>query len=296
MKALCANFQESFTKLPSGSLRLKFLAKYVKKGSAIYVHKKTGVISSELKRSPKQILHYWSQKIFKSKNENDYSALYPFARGRLYYVARTLIDYLGKKEKNKYLVCDFATGQGVLPLLLKKEKPNWKIICTEGSQDLCRKIQKSGIRAYHGELGLGKLGKFQADIGFLTWTLCNCRKPLNVLFNIRHHIKSSGLLVVADSSRILVPFKKPLKNLFTRKHPADIHPFYFSSTTLKALCECAGFETVYTNRYFDSDPIVLICRKKNQVPQGKKKIKCDDYRQIVKFFKQYDKLGKLFSQ
>lgn len=293
MKASVKNYRESFSCLPASSEELYFLRKYLKKGSSIYLHKKTGVVSSELKRSAEDILSYWSKKIFKSKNRNDYSAFYPFARARLYYVTRTFIDRLMKKIKKNWTVCDFGTGQGVLPELLKRECPNLKVFCTEGSRSLVNILKRKKQNVFFANLSSGSMPKIKVDCGFLTWTLCNCIKPYSVLLGIRKNIKHNGFLIIADSSRILVPFKKSLHDLLPNKHPADIHPYFFSAKSLTALLKCAGFQKVYCNRFFDSD-ILLIIAKKINLPSDRHKIICDSPKDVKKFFILLNKNSQIF--
>ena len=52
------------------------------------------------------------------------------------------------------------------------------------------------------------------DLASLNWTLCNCSNPISVLQSINNSLVDSGFLMITESSRILVPFKKPIYNYF----------------------------------------------------------------------------------
>ena len=164
-----------------------------RKVSRIFVDKKTGIIRSDLKSSPEEILDIWSKKIFNSKNINDYSAFLPFARSRLYYTALTLIEFLNKKNIKKRIYCDYASGQGVLIDILQKIEKKKIIIATEGSKELSKNIEKKyNINCLNVSLGSGQIkeknNNINPNIGFLNWTLCNCIDPLSVLRDVHNHL------------------------------------------------------------------------------------------------------------
>lgn len=294
-EASISSFRKSFSARPQDSIHLEFLDGYVRKGDAIYVHRDTGVVTSDLKHTPEQILEYWSDKIFTSSSVEDYSAYFPFARGRLYYVVRTFVDFLAKARPGQDIsFCDFATGQGVLPHLLRREMPKWSIRCTEGSKDLCQKLEEDGFIVDTCVLGQRTLPSFRVDLGSLTWTLCNCIRPLDVMMEIRDHIENNGYLVIADSSRLLVPFRKSLRDLFNASHPADSHPYFFSANSLCALLRCAGFTPVFVNRYFDSDVLLVIGQKQDELPSDDVLAPCDAAEDIRAFFSKYHELTATF--
>lgn len=278
-------------------IAIKGLDEFLHPGDSLYVHKKTGLVSSALSSTPEEILDYWTKKIFTSNSIEDYSAFRPFAIGRLTYAVRFLLDYISEHpEYSGQSFCDFATGQGVLPRILKlqPEAFKWNIGCTEGSFELHREMHSAGFNSYFGMLGDGSLEDFTVDFASLTWTLCNCIEPLEVLLDIRRHIKDGGLLVVAESSRILVPFKKSLADLLTRQHPADTHPFYWSKNSLSALLKCAGFEPVAVNRYFDSDVLVIVAKKNQSIPGEDMEVEADDPNVVLNFFNEYVKQNSYF--
>ena len=286
------NFQNCGEKIA-----IKGLNDFLYPGDNLYVHAKTGLVSSALSSTAEEILDYWTNKIFTSNSVEDYSAFRPFAIARLTYVVRFLLDYISEHpEYSGQSFCDFATGQGVLPRILRSQPEafEWSIGCTEGSRQLYQKMDAAGYSAYFGMLGDGSLEDFTVDFASLTWTLCNCIKPLDVLLDIRRHIKDGGLLVVAESSRLLVPFKKSLADLLNKQHPADTHPFYWSKNSLSALLKCAGFEPVAVNRYFDSDILAIVAKKKQNIPGVDIEVEADDVNLVLNFFKEYIKQNLYF--
>lgn len=283
------DFKESFLKLPRESIRLDFLDQYLTQGSGIYLHTKTGVISSELKFSQLDSMNYWSNRIFTSDDLEDYTGALPFARARMYYVLRTLLDFVEKKKLRPKSLTDFATGEGVFLDLLSREKLNLRIMATEGSKDLCDKLQKKGYSVDNVGLGLGELPKFQTDLATVMWTLSCALKPYEILMEIRKNISPGGYLLIAESSRILVPFKKSLEDLFSKVHPADTHPYYFSKKSMCALLEITGFKPVYVNRYFDSGVLLVIAKKEESI-KLKTSIDCDSTEIVNQFLQTWGSL------
>lgn len=288
-------YKKSFQSLPKQSLHLDVLDKYIRNGDKLYVHKETGVVSSELKFSAKDSVNYWSNTIFEFNEKDDYSATFPFAQSRLFYVLRTLIDFLKIENFNeKISYCDFATGEGVLPYLVSKNCPNWNITVTESSQKLCKLISKNNYKIYNNNLGYDELENFQVNVASLCWTLCNCISPLDVLKDVNKHMQDNGYLIIAESSRVLVPFKKALRDNFQRVHPADTHPFHFSKNSLSALLKCSGFKTVFVNRYLDTDYLVIIA-KKTKINDDEKII-CDDYQDVIDYYSRLDDLTDYYKK
>ena len=106
----------SFTKNGNGLIELPYISKYHEGGELLYVDKKTGLLRSKLVLDSQEVLDYWSNIIFASKDPEDYSALNPFAHSRLLYVLLTIKNYITNvivKKPNTIKLCDFATGEGV---------------------------------------------------------------------------------------------------------------------------------------------------------------------------------------
>ena len=105
-------------------------------------------------------------------------------------------------------------------------------------------------------------------------------------------LKKNGHIVIAESSRILVPYKKPIQMYFGNPDP-DSHPFHFSKNSLSNLLVLNKFNPVFINRYIDSDYLVIIAKKTTRV--NKKKIILDDYRKVKKFFISWYKDSKKYN-
>ena len=73
---------------------LNFLKQYIHPKSKIYLDLLTGIVRTELKYSENQILDYWSNKIFPSKNLDDYNSNLPFAVARLTYVSENIKNFI----------------------------------------------------------------------------------------------------------------------------------------------------------------------------------------------------------
>ena len=128
-------------------------------------------------------------------------------------------------------------------------------------------------------------------MGCLLWTLCNCVKPIDVLNSIHSSLKRNGLLLIAESSRILVPYKKPIYNFFVSEHETkNTHPWFFSYNSLSNLLEISGFSIIDANRYYDENDLVVIAQKKDKkkhIP----KIKIDKIQDVKKFLKDWERIS-----
>jgi hypothetical protein len=293
---LIINIEETYyNKTPKKNLnKLNFLKKYIHPNSELFIDNRTGIIRSELKKTPEEILQYWSKIIFTSKdkeysNQNGYTAAFPYAKARLNYVYETINNFLKNNKKN--VICDYACGEGILLDIFKK-KGYRNIIGVEHSKVLVKNIKKKlKIKCYSSGLGFGNLKNFQhleeARMSILTWVLCNCVNPLKVLREISSRIKVNNYICIAESSRILVPFKKKLNDYLNKKHISDTHPWHFTKNSLSNLLYLSNFEVVYTNYYKDSDILLLIGKKTKKI--NKKKIKTDDPKKIKNFLLEWDK-------
>jgi ubiquinone/menaquinone biosynthesis C-methylase UbiE len=133
--------------------------------------------------------------------------------------------------------------------------------------------------------------KEKFDISTLTWTLANAIDPLACLRDVVNDTKTGGYVCVAESSRILVPFRKSLSDYFSKTFPADLHPSNFSENTLKLLMQLAGLEIVFVNRYFDSDVLFIIGKKVDHQVEPKF---FDDQMQVVDFMKEWALASEFF--
>lgn len=283
----------SFKSLAPGAITVSGLRKYTFQGEALFVDPRTALLTSARKMSAEDIVRYWSQTIFSSIDPEDYSALNPFAQGRLLYALltyRKVLSETGRMPVSPHL-CDFAAGQGVLLDLAKLHAPGWVLSGTEDSGVLANSLKSRGYNVVRAALGLGitnivdQLGG-RPNLGTICWTLCNCVDPIAVLSQVHEALAEDGYLCVAESSRILVPFRKSLGDLLSRVHPTDTHPFYYSQRSLSALLRVTGFEPVFFNRYFDSDVLIVIA-KKLPTPGRTQMIEVDDPGAVIEFMEKW---------
>lgn len=304
MKCLARDVKASFGgHLPEDAIPLDFIGRYTG-GELLYVHRLTGILSSSLQHTPEDILDYWSNQIFESTDPADYDSELPFARARLTYVLATALDFMRRADAGVWeamsgVWCDYATGKGTFLKISKLMQPQQEVIATEASAALCAKLADDGFKVVNCGLGFGQLGAElparSVDAGFLSWTLCNCIDPLHVLLEIRESLKDSGFLVVAESSRILVPFRKSLSQYLSPRHPQDCHPFHYSHPALRALFRIAGFTPVYANRWQDSDVLLIVARKA-EVPRDDEMVECVPSDLVFDFMKEWHRVSEFFDK
>jgi len=287
------NLSNEFSSVQPGAIELDFLSKYLPIGDKIFVNPISGFITSQRYMSANDVAKYWSDKIFPNKSEESYSAYNPFAQARLFYVVKTIAQYLKFNEHSNQHWCDFATGEGVLLSLLRNNYPKLRISGTEHSSTLVESLNSNGFDVQIKTLGIqaSMLNKEQFDISTLTWTLANAIDPLACLRDVVDNTKTGGYVCVAESSRILVPFRKSLNDYFSKTFPADLHPSNFSTNTLKLLMQLAGLEIVFVNRYFDSDVLLVIGKKVSHKVEPKF---FDDQMQVVEFMREWALASEFF--
>ncbi|WP_415300325.1 methyltransferase domain-containing protein [Candidatus Pelagibacter sp. Uisw_134_02] len=285
------------------TIKLKFSKKISK--SVIYISKKTGSIFHSPTNNAQESLEAWSKKIYSKKidtKEVKYTSNNPIMKSRHYYSAIFLNDML---KKGKINFCDYGTGEGNFGKELIKINKNIKFNFTEHSPalysktvKLIKKINKGIFYSHNGsiESSVNDKNFKNFDAASLLWTLCNCVKPVEVLGAIHSSLKCNGLLIISESSRILVPFKKPIHNFFVSSHHTqNTHPWYFSYNSLSNLLEICGFRIIKFNRYYDENDLVVIAQKKNKKSHNPK-IKIDNYNMLNKFFKEWEKNSNFFKK
>ena len=287
------NLSNEFSSVQPGAIELDFLSKYLPIGDKIFVNPISGFITSHRQMSASDVAKYWSDYIFPDKSEESYSAYNPFAQARLFYVVQTVAQFLKFNEQSNLRWCDFATGEGVLLKLLRNHYPLLKIYGTEHSSVLVESLKSNGFEVEIKTLGIqtSMLNKEQFDISTLTWTLANAIDPLACLRDVVANTKNGGYVCVAESSRILVPFRKSLSDYFSKTFPADLHPSNFSANTLKLVMQLAGLEIVFVNRYFDSDVLLVVGKKVDHQVEPKF---FDDQKQVVDFMKEWALASEFF--
>jgi hypothetical protein len=293
--ASAQDVKDSFSgdNIESNLIPIEVTRSYVQNNDILYVNKATGICSAKLPININEVVQYWSNNIFKSSSPEDYNAFLPFATARLFYVFRSIIDFFKLTTDSKLTIADFATGQGVLLNIIKNFSKNLNLVGTEHSGDLVEMLSNSGFNIQSTPVTSKMPSLFEADIGIINWTLSCCADPYDFLLGVRNNLSDSGYVVVAESSRIMVPYKKPLSYLLNPTHPTNIHPFYFSKNSLAALLQSCGFEVRYTNRFFDSD-VLLIIAQKSSMPNQDKKLVVDSAEDVINFFNKYHELTNFY--
>jgi len=287
-----AEIRTEFNKVSEYAIPLAFLADYLPFGDMIWVQPKTGFVTSSRQMSAENVAKYWTEVIYPDSSQESYSAHFPFAKARLLYVMQTVAQFLKLNLESNLAWCDFATGEGVFLEHLRLFYPKVEIYGTEHSAALVEQLQNRNFDVNARSLGNITVGNNQLfDISTLSWTLANCIDPLAVLLDVVSQTKMGGYVCVAESSRILVPFRKSLKDYFSPKMPADLHPSNFSANTLRCLMQLAGLEICYTNRFFDSDVLLVIGRR----VETEVKVTYIDFKDdVVEFFKKWDRNSHYF--
>ena len=245
------------------------------------------------RRSSKEIADEWSNKIFGKKfSDNQYTSRIPAVIARHVYVLETIIKNLQLKNKT---LCDFGAGEGQFLEFLKKKKLGCKLFGIEPSEKNCKILTKKKIQNYKGTVEdySDKKNKVKFDIVTLMWTLCNTSNSYEIIKKASELVNKNGHIVIAESSRILVPFKKPIQMYFGKGNP-DIHPFHFSKNSLSNLLIINKFKPIFINRYIDSDYLLVIAKKIDKIET--KKINLDDYKKVKKFFEAWFKESKKYNK
>jgi hypothetical protein len=286
------DLQREFSTISPGAFQLDFLEKYLQPGDSIFVQPVSGFVTSSREMGAEAVAKFWSEIIFPDSSQESYSAHFPFAKARLLYVLETTAQFLKLNIGSSLAWCDFATGEGVFLELLRRFYPSIEIYGTEHSATLVKQLRSQNFNVSEKALGSVTVDDNKLfDVSTLSWTLANCIDPLAVLLDVVSQTKMGGYVCVAESSRILVPFRKSLKDYFSPKMPADLHPSNFSANTLRCLMQLAGLEICYTNRFFDSDVLLVIGRRiENEV----KPTYFDTADAVVHFFREWDMQSHYF--
>lgn len=288
----------NFKNKKNDKIYLNFLSKYSR--SKVYISKKSGLVYHEDYKSSNAIVNEWSKKIYNGKMDpknNFYTDDFPGMSARHFFV----LDFLNRKFniKNKKII-DFAFGEGGLLLKARKIYGCRNLYGVEHSKKNINKMKQrfkkekmkapiafeSNIEDFNTNI------KF--DLGILTWTLCNCSEPLKIVKSISNNLKKNGFIIVAESSRLMVPFKKPIFNYFNpKKKSGHTHPWHWSYNSLSNIFKYHGFELIYQNRYFDENDLVLIFKNSNK---KNKKFSFDNYKTVIKHLKRWSKESQFYKK
>tara|TARA_B100000902_G_C27212375_1_gene865114 strand:- start:41 stop:934 length:894 start_codon:yes stop_codon:yes gene_type:complete len=259
------------------------IKKYCK--SNVNICKFSGLVTVVKRRNDFKIANEWSKKIFSEKfSKMKYSASIPAVVARQTYVLETLGKF---KNLNKLQVCDIGAGQGQFLSLLKKKYPLAKTFGIEPSKYNSNLLKKARHKHFCGTIqeyiNSNKFKK-KFDVITIMWTLVNTSSCLEMIEIANKMLKNNGIIILAESSRILVPFKKPLNMYFSPLKP-DLHPFHFSKNSLSNLLLVNKFKPIFVNRYIDTDYLVIVAKKVNRILNNE--IKIDKYKDVSNFFKRW---------
>lgn len=155
---------------------------------------------------------------------------------------------------------DIGCGEGILMSMAKARGAKASGLEPDGSEVV--KLTKDGYEVFEGLLEDLPMDKHegQYDIVTLTWVLDAMREPVEELRRCRKLLKPDGILHISVSSHYLTPifrpnwlknkkfptiWHKPLKSMIGDKFTADIHPFYFTRTSLQACLKHVGFDVEF---------------------------------------------------
>ncbi len=244
----------------------------------IHVCKGCGFVYVRRRRSAARIADDWSDELYASK----YTARIPAIKARHVYVAELIDTTIGLKDK---ALCDIGGGEGQFADMIRAPEYGARVFAIEPSAANCERMRDLGIESFTGTIedyvAAPEHAERKFDIVTVMWTLENCQSCRGMLDAAYRILEPGGHIVLATGSRILVPFKKPLR-YYLGPNPADTHAFRFSANTLNGLLAVSGFEAAHVNRYIDSDILCLVAarteRAKEIAWEG------DDWREVVDFF------------
>ena len=270
-------------------------ARHYTDGLPIHVCRQCGLVYCKSRRTAENVAATWSDELYGSPDGDDqgrgeldsgvmkrYSALTPFVKSRHVFVAEMIHQSIGLRSKR---VVDIGAGQGEF-LRLLAESYGESVFGIEPSTPNCARMSRLGIYNF---VGIAEHYASECstsnEIATIVWTLENCQSCAAVIKTAHELLNTGGYVVVATGSRILVPFKKPLQYFFNDKIAQDAHPFYFSVNTLTGLLANAGFLTTHTNRYIDSDYLVVFGQKTDRT--NKIEWRGDDVKDVLSFFERW---------
>jgi len=288
----------SFKNLPKDLIKLNFLNKISK--TKVSVSKKTGLVFHNSYKNSKLVLEEYSNKVFSNRmdiKKNLYNDSVPGMQARHFYVLAFINSFLNYKNKK---IIDFACGQGGLLFIDRKYFKIKNLIGVEFSKknilfikDKFKKNRLNFPKLYNSNIENFTLKK-KADIGILTWTLCNCSEPIEIVKSISNNIVKNGHVFVAQSSRILVPFKRPIFNYFNSKlDTGHLHPWHFSYNSLNNIFKYCGFTLEGSNNFVNENDMILVFKNSKNYNQ---KFVVDNCNKVVKFFKRWNDESKKYIQ
>jgi 2-polyprenyl-3-methyl-5-hydroxy-6-metoxy-1,4-benzoquinol methylase len=257
------------------------------KGDPIAVCRNCGFVYAHRRPSPAAIADAWATQVYSGKfDDGHYTARgIPAVRARHVYVAEFMHGTASLKDKE---TVDIGAGEGVFLQLLAEPEYGAKAFGIEMSEVNCRHMDGAGLACFKGSVedylasSSARLHGF--DRACVVWTLENTSSASSMMKAARALLKDDGFLTVATSSRILVPFKKPL-HYYLNPHVSAIHPFFFSANALRNLFTNAAFKVEDVNRFIDTDYLVMAGRALHE--QAVSALVKDDWQDVIGFFERW---------
>lgn len=258
---------------------IEVLAHYTDR-KPIHVCRRCGFVYVRQRRTYREIADAWSRDLF----GRHYTARVPYMKARHVFLAETLYKELGGLEAKT--ICDIGAGEGQFLALIRGIDYGAKAFGIEPSKANGVLMRGQDIPHFVGAIEdyvAAQSGQPESfDVVTCMWTLENCENPRRMLAAAHEALKENGHILLATSSRILVPFKKPLHYYVAPLEHMDTHSFRFSANAQRGILAECGFEVVFTNRYIDHDVLCMIARKvpRETVIDWPK----DDWREVIAFF------------
>jgi 2-polyprenyl-3-methyl-5-hydroxy-6-metoxy-1,4-benzoquinol methylase len=245
-------------------------------GRPVHICRNCGFVYVRERREAEEIAASWTEDIFGA----GYTARIPAVTARLTFVAESLDDWVGLRDKD---VCEIGAGEGEFLELARARGA--RPFGIEPSPANCALMESADIPCFTGTIeayeAAGESSE-RFDVVAILWTLENCQDCRRMLRAAHALLRPGGHVVVATGSRILVPFKKPLWTYFG-SNPTDTHAFRFSANTLQGLLAVSELPTVHVNRYLDHDVLCVVGRKGDPAAEWSG----DDYLDVHSFFERW---------
>ena len=272
------------------SIKLSFLKKLTK--SHLFVSRKTGCLIPGQIVSSKSNLNIWNKR-YSNKN---YTSKSPHFASRHAY---TIYQIKKKLDFENLCIADLGCGDaGLVSMIQKLTKKNLIYGFDDSSYNFKhnKKNYKKNLRFVKSSIENIDKKKYRNffDLIILTWTLSSTSQPLNIIDKIRDILKKDGILVISESSRILVQPVYNINYYFDSDSKTNTfinYPWRFSFNSLNNLLMLKNFKLIQKNDYKHNDNLVLIFKKKEFV---KKNYKFDNCYQVISFFKKWKKYSNFF--
>lgn len=280
------------------SIKLGFLKKYTR--IDLYISKKTGCLIPGYFHKNKKNIEVWEKRYLKKNfkfRQRRYTSTSPHFLSRHIYTIEQVKNSISFKNLK---IADLGCGDAGLINLLSKLHKHKEIYGFDTSKQNVklnkRKLKNKIIKFVNSSIENidDKKYKEYFDVVFLTWTLGSSSEPLKLLEKIYKIVKKNGYVVVAESSRILVPPNYTLDYYFRLGKKMNTflnYPWRFSFNSLRNLLLVFNFKVVSFNDYVHNDNLVVIAKKSQSIF---KRYKIDNYKTVYTFFKKWKKHTELF--